>query len=247
MNKLHKISHSVIVQRMRPLQKKAAELIISDILKGKSPVSIDGAIRKYALRLGDGFEFDTGKGWRGEIRETAIFCLINNGFKKAKVVEEKSGKLSKWSNNENELRAGADLEILYGGLISNAALVQEITNAMHKWDLGDGPEAVYVYGDSVYDNYKVGFLKIGRHQSSEVSSVANRIIEQFGTGNAGKPIGKLLVKTPDAKGLETALHREFAKKRLTGGIGTEWFEVTIDEILDSRTIKNFVTLGKPKI
>lgn len=219
------LNHSEIVRAMRPLQREAAEILIQDVLMGSPPLSITDALAKYSDQLGASKLFDNQKGWAGDIREAAIFCLIQNGFVKAQAVKisKEDGLLTDWLTDEEKLFDAAALEYEYGG---NTRLikVRKRSSAQAKF-VGAGEQSVYVYTDSVLDSYGAILCKIGKHNSSEKSSVLGRIFSQYGTGNPGHPVLRLVVRTENAAKLEAVLHRKFAAERVRDVPGTEWFEM----------------------
>ena len=219
---------------MRPIQRRVAKMIIEDVLNRQPPDSIRDAQNRYRVRLGEGFLVDNGKGWKDDIRDTSVWCLIKNGFAKAGVVQLKPscevGTLSQWIAVEEQLRKAAELETEWGSnrrQVEFGDLIRE-----HCVVLGVGNESVYVYTDSRLDQLGDISCKIGRHESSDMSSVIGRVLDQFGTGNAGLPKLRYLIQTKDAIALETALHRAFSSARIRNAMGTEWFEIDYQLVVE---------------
>lgn len=216
---------SDILREMRLFQREVAVMMIEDILSNQPPTSISEAQDRYRDRLGEGFWVDNGKGWKADIRDTSVECLIKYGFAKEKtvVLSRRDGQLTKWIRDKEKLSKAAELETEYGSNKRQVEFRDEMCK--HCETLGAGREAVYVYTDSRLDQLNDKSCKIGRHESSEMSSVVSRVLDQYGTGNAGLPVLRYVIKTQCAKTLETDLHREFAKSKLVGAMGTEWFEI----------------------
>ncbi|MCL6285793.1 GIY-YIG nuclease family protein, partial [Ruegeria sp. 2012CJ41-6] len=223
-------SHKDIIRAMRPIQRKAAALLISDVLANTPPSSVIEAQGRYREQLGEGGLVDDGRGWRDDIRDTSVFCLLRNGFAKGKAVtlHKSDQTLTGWSADEASLRQAAALETEYGGNLRQLKIRMAMVRDFET--IGQGLEAVYVYTDSRLDQAGYACCKIGRHDSSDVNSVATRILEQYGTGSAGLPVLRYLLKTDDATALETKLHRLFSKHRLKDAFGTEWFGMNYRDI-----------------
>ncbi|GHA53256.1 hypothetical protein GCM10008927_18810 [Amylibacter ulvae] len=226
-----------IVRAMRPLQKRAADLIIKDVLNNNPPLNTDEAIARYRDQLGEGFWIDNGNGWDGDIRDTSIFCLIQNGFVKGGAVKHNktNNELTEWSLDNEFLEYSADLEIIHG---SNRRQAEMRDKAMQTHEfVGKGKEAVYTYTDSLLDELGHSYTKIGKHTSSDLGSVATRVLSQYGTGNAGIPRIRTIFRTDDAGQLETEFHRHMKSENLhvTDGIGTEWFEIDHTKVAEIYT------------
>lgn len=216
---------SHILREMRPLQRQVSQAIVSDVLNDNPPSSRREAIDRYKTQLGAAVFFDDGKGWTGDLREAAIICLIHYGFKKAKVVhfDEETDTLSNWSKSKDKLQNAAALEYEFGSNARRAKMLDELLDQCSV--LGEGREAVYVDTDSLLDTLDIPYTKIGKHLSSELGSVASRVLDQYGTANPGRPVLRNVFKTADSSALETLLHRAFQEHRVKDGIGTEWFLV----------------------
>jgi len=214
-----------ILRVMRPFQREAANMMIKDILDGSPPTSISEAQDRYRDRLGNGFSVDNGKGWKADIRDTSVECLIKYGFAKGGAVKlsRRDGCLRQWTGDEETLIYAAELETEYGSNFRQVKFRDQMCE--HCETLGSGSEAVYVYTDSRLDHLNDTCCKIGRHESCEMSSVVSRILDQYGTGNAGLPVLRYVIRTDDPTKLETELHREFKTSHLEGAMGTEWFGV----------------------
>lgn len=217
------LSHSKVVAKMRPLQREVAERLIPEVSAGRAPASLRDIQQRYLSFLGAPFYFDNGKGWRGEIREAAIDCLIKNGFAKAHTVKAnwETRELSDWTLNKADLQEAANLEILFGGNVRLSEARRAAFEAVRVE--GEGDEFVYVYTDSLLSELNYDCCKIGRHNSSEKSAVLGRVFEQYGTGNPGTPELRLILCTNDAVSLEADLHKHFDSVRIHGVAGTEWF------------------------
>ncbi len=231
MNTIPKITqNSEIIRAMRPFQRDAAELIIADVVAGDAPSSVQEAQARYRDQLDKGYWIDNGKGWEGDIRDTSIYCLIKNGFAKAKTVKfsKETDLLTEWSNDRGQLTYAAKLEYEHGGNLRQTQLRDKmLKNCI---EFGEGEQAVYLYTDGLLDELGFSCTKIGRHISSELGSVADRVLSQYGTGSAGCPVLRYIFRTADSVALETSLHRCFHGLRLTGAIGTEWFQADVEEV-----------------
>lgn len=215
---------SDILRVMRPFQREAAIMMIKDILDGSPPTSISEAQSRYCCMLGNGFRVDNGKGWKDDIRDTSVECLIKYGFAKGGAVNiSRDGSLSLWTGDEEILKYAAELETEYGSNLRQVKFHKTMCKDCETF--GSGSQAVYVYTDSRLDHLNDKSCKIGRHESCEMSSVVSRILDQYGTGNAGLPVLRYVIRTDDATKLETELHREFKTSHLEGAMGTEWFGV----------------------
>jgi hypothetical protein len=216
---------------MRPFQRKAAELIINDVVNGNPPRSLSDAYARYFERMGAGFHFDTGKSWAGDIRQAAIFTLFENGFRKGKVVKiSEDGNLQNWSLDRFALDLAARIEIEWGGNISHFEKTQHLGSMARIF--GKGDRAVYIYTDSLLDAHSLPYCKIGRHNKAGLGEVYSRVLQQYGTGNPSVPILRYLLRTNNDVALEKQLHDAFAARRIRNGIGTEWFEVCHEEVKD---------------
>lgn len=97
---------------------------------------------------------------------------------------------------------------------------------------GNGSEAVYVYG---FENDS-GYLKIGKAgNASTVSGAYKRVAQQISTSNRTLPIIHHVFFTSDSTALEVLFHSHFKSlgKWAFDGAGTEWFRVSLDEILNA--------------
>lgn len=97
--------------------------------------------------------------------------------------------------------------------------------------LGFGKQAVYVYG---FEN-DIGVLKVGRAgNASTVSGAFQRVMQQVSTSNRTLPTLYFVFFTDDCVQLERALHRclKDMGRWENYGAGTEWFRVSIDEVLE---------------
>ncbi|MFY2823042.1 GIY-YIG nuclease family protein [Ruegeria sp. MALMAid1280] len=224
--------HSEIIRAMRPYQRKAADLIIADVVAGHSPCSVHEAQARYRDQLGEAIWIDNGKGWEGDIRDTSIYCLIKNGFAKAKTVKlcRETGLLTEWSSDRDRLTAAAKLEYEHGGNLRQTQLRERMLEDCKVF--GQGKQAVYLYTDNLLEDLGFKCTKIGRHLSNELGSVADRVLSQYGTGSAGYPVLRYIVRTNDSVALETSLHRSFNKLRLKGAVGTEWFRADVEEVVE---------------
>lgn len=219
-----------VIREMRPLQRKAAELLIADVMRGKTPGSVREAVDVYADELGSAVHFDNGAGWSGDLREAAIWTLLTNGFAKGKVVSlTKDGMLSSWVMDRMELEAAAAIEIEFGGNLALSVRAKDIVGQTKT--LGTGARAVYVYTDSRLDALGDQCTKIGRHDRSGSGEVLQRVLVQYSTGNPGYPVLRAIARTDSDVDLETFLHRRFGKFRVLGGFGSEWFAVPYGEVI----------------
>jgi hypothetical protein len=221
---------SDVIRAMRPYQRAVAPLIIDDVLSGNVPSSVDEVISRHADKIGEAFDFDTGKDWAGDVRSAAIWALIGNGFAKGKVVRlNKDGSLASWSRSRLELEAAAAIELQFGG---NRSLAVEAKKMVEQAIVhGSGERAVYVYTDSRLDRLGDSCSKIGRHHRSGEGEVLQRILRQYSTGNPGYPVLRIIARTDDDVSMETFLHSRFKNKKINEGTGKEWFEVSYTDVL----------------
>lgn len=234
------IKHSEVVRKMRPYQKRLLALLADDIVSGNPPASVEDAIAKYADLMGQPFTFDTGKGWADDIRSAAAWTLFRNGLAKGKVVKvADDGGLSCWATNPMEIEAAAAIEIEFGG---NRSLSDRAKNIVaNATVIGEGARAVYVYTDSRLDSLGDCCTKIGRHHMSGSGEVLSRILGQYSTGNPGYPVLRVIARTDSDVALETFLHRKFRDQNVSGGFGSEWFEVSHEEVV--LAISEFLSLA----
>ncbi len=211
---------------MRPLQRQAAPLVIADVVSGNGPSSIPQAVDRYAPMLGEPYVFVAGV-WQDDLRSAAVRCLIRYGFAKAGAVRRRGEELCDWTLDLTELEVAASLETELGGNLTHATeirrMVQEVVI------LGQGPEATYLYTDSVLDALGGVYVKIGKHVASDPASVAYRVLMQYGTGNPGRPVLRYILRCENAHRLEQTLHGYFAGKS-SDGIGREWFAVAVEDV-----------------
>ncbi len=238
-----------VVSKMRPYQRIAAQRIIEDVLAGNQPSSILEAIARYkkGMDIGEDHAFDDGNGWNGDIRETAIWCLISNGFCKGGVVTESAGILSQWSSDLAKLENAARIEIEFGGRLALSRRSKKMLADLQILGEKDAPKAVYVYTDSRLENLEDTCTKIGRHDHSGRGEVLARIISQYSAGNPGMPLLKYIFRTHDAVRLESELHQIFRSERIgtDNSFGAEWFGVTPQEICDAASKLDWLQL-KPR-
>ncbi|WP_161489427.1 GIY-YIG nuclease family protein [Sulfitobacter sp. EhC04] len=228
---------SDVVRRMRPYQEKLAQLMIDDICDGKLPTTIKEIQNRYRDHIGPELRFETNRGWNGDIRDAAIWTLVKNGFAKMGAVQlatetpDGHQTLEKWKVSREELHIAAQIEISYGG--NRKTFARWTESARHTQVHYAGSGAVYVYTDSRLDHLGDVCTKIGRHEYSGIGNVRTRILQQYGTSTPGIPILWHIFRTDREKDLENHLHRKFSKMRITGGFGSEWFQVSPDEVFSA--------------
>jgi len=224
---------SDIIHAMRPFQRDAAELLVADVLAGNPPKSVEDAQARYRDLLGDGFWIDNGKSWRDDIRDTSVYLLIKNGFAKSKTVKlsKDTNVLTDWVFDKERLDHAARLETEHGGNLRQTRFRDELIGRCIV--SGTGDQAVYLYTDDLLDRLGFSCSKIGRHLSSEIGSVVDRVLAQYGTGSAGFPVLRHIFRTGDSIALETELHRIFRNRQLKEAYGTEWFKVGFEEVAEN--------------
>ncbi len=101
--------------------------------------------------------------------------------------------------------------------------------------IGEGDECVYVY---YYETYKEMAMMKGQKKwkckiGMSTSSAADRVMSQTGTALPEKPHIGLIIKTTNAKCLESLLHHcmKYHGAYIAEAPGTEWFETSPEEIL----------------
>lgn len=99
---------------------------------------------------------------------------------------------------------------------------------------GHGLEAVYVYGFANDPDY----LKIGMASgASTVHGAYRRVMQQVGTSNRQLPVLYHVFFTDNSRRLEAKLHRHFKNlgRWTYEGAGTEWFRVSLGEVMEVGT------------
>ena len=95
---------------------------------------------------------------------------------------------------------------------------------------GSGDQAIYIYG---FKN-DPDFLKVGlAGNAADVSGAYQRVRQQISTSNRMLPTLHHVIFTNNCRALEKALHRHLKDKGCWeyDGAGTEWFRVSVDEVL----------------
>ena len=102
---------------------------------------------------------------------------------------------------------------------------------------GSGDQAVYIYG---FKN-DPDFLKVGLAGSAvDISGAFRRVRQQISTSNRMLPTLYHVIFTNDCAQLEKALHRRLKDMGSWkyDGAGTEWFCITVEEVLEVYTAIN---------
>ena len=97
---------------------------------------------------------------------------------------------------------------------------------------GSGDQVVYIYG---FKN-DPDFLKVGlAGNAADVSGAFQRVRQQISTSNRMLPTLHHVIFTNNCAALEKALHRRLKNEGrwVYDGAGTEWFRVSVDEVLEA--------------
>ena len=106
-------------------------------------------------------------------------------------------------------------------------LIQQLAQMANTLDLleeGRGDQAVYAYGYRCLP----GRLKVGRTERDVIA----RVTQQINESTPDQPALVLVLRTPDCRALEMALHGALRLRgRKVAGGGAEWFSTDRDELL----------------
>ncbi len=208
-----------------PLSASIAEGLILEIFAGQTKakqIIVKAVVKTHKDRGG---EDSKAKDVNDMMKKT-----LANLKKKELATNPRNGYWSVSGDVDSELNGDESVE----KEADNLEVVETPNNIEADKTLGEGNSSVYVYYYPAYQKLaemnkdKLWECKVGMSERDPI----NRVLSQTGTALPERPTLALLIKTNDAKGLESTLHHFLTinNKKLPDSPGSEWFKTNPSEI-----------------